>query len=66
MLAKSTMMPAIKTPIAIAGIAIFNRILSMADTKAPIHAPVPGSGIATKMQIPQKAYLMTTLLFTCA
>jgi len=38
----------------------------IAATRAPVHAPVPGSGIATRIISPQNSYLRTTSLFLSA
>ena len=42
-----TMQPAIKTPMPMLATAYFRSSFIMAATSAPVHAPVPGSGIAT-------------------
>ncbi len=54
------------TPRAMAGKARFRRMSSMAATRAPVHAPVPGSGMATRTKSPQKAYFCTTSDFFSA
>ena len=41
--------PAVSTPAQIEIIAFFFDIPKTEATSAPVHAPVPGSGIATKM-----------------
>lgn len=47
------------TPIIIAGNALFILISSIAATSAPVHAPVPGSGIATRSTRPNHSYFST-------
>lgn len=42
---------AIHTPKKMEGIAFFSRMSSTAATKAPVQAPVPGSGIGTVCRV---------------
>lgn len=63
---KETITPAVKTPNIIAGSAFFSRISSKAATSAPVQAPVPGKGIATNMNSPQKANFCTVTDLACA
>ena len=60
------MMPAVTTPSAIGGKASLTRISSMAAMSEPVHAPVPGSGMATKMNRPQKRARRTVSDFLSA
>lgn len=46
------MQPAMTTPRKMTGAARFKRILSTAAMSAPVHAPVPGSGMATNSSSP--------------
>ena len=46
------MHPAMATPSRMTGTARFKRISSTAAMSAPVHAPVPGSGMATKSSSP--------------
>ena len=46
------MHPAMVTPSRMTGTARFRRISSTAAMSAPVHAPVPGSGMATKSSSP--------------
>ena len=46
------MQPAMTTPRKMTGTARFRRMLSTAAISAPVHAPVPGSGMATKIKSP--------------
>ena len=46
------MHPAMVTPSRMTGTARFKRISSTAAMRAPVHAPVPGSGMATKSSSP--------------
>ena len=46
------MQPAMATPRKMTGTARFKRILSTAAMSAPVHAPVPGSGMATNSSSP--------------
>ena len=46
------MLPAMATPSRMTGTARFRRISSTAAMSAPVHAPVPGSGMATKSSSP--------------
>ena len=46
------MHPAMVTPRKMTGTARFKRISSTAAMSAPVHAPVPGSGMATKSSSP--------------
>ena len=46
------MRPAMVTPSRMTGTARFRRISSTAAMSAPVHAPVPGSGMATKSSSP--------------
>ena len=46
------MHPAMVTPRKMTGTARFRRISSTAAMSAPVHAPVPGSGMATKSSSP--------------
>lgn len=46
------MQPAMTTPRKMTGTARFKRMLSTAAISAPVHAPVPGSGMATKIKSP--------------
>ena len=50
------MIPAAKTPKHIIGKATFLFIPRTVATIAPVHAPVPGRGIATKTNSPNAAY----------
>ena len=59
-------MAAIRTPAAMAGIARFSCMSSIAAIRAPVQAPVPGSGIATKSIRPQNSYFKTFSLFLSA
>ena len=52
-----TATPAMQTPIPMAGTAAYSRRPSMAATSAPVHAPVPGRGMATRMSRPSSSYL---------
>lgn len=54
-----TMQAAVRTPIAIDGNALLSCMSSIAAIRAPVHAPVPGSGIATNIIKPQNWYLRT-------
>ena len=45
-----------KIPQRIAGIDFLNLIPKRAAIKAPVQAPVPGSGIPTKRRIPKNSY----------
>ena len=47
---------AVSTPRAMAGKASFTFMSIIAAISEPVHAPVPGSGIATNRNSPQKAY----------
>ena len=49
---KVMMHPAMVTPSRMTGTARFRRISSTAAMSAPVHAPVPGSGMATKSSSP--------------
>ena len=57
---------AMHTPRKMAGMAFFSRMSSTAATKAPVQAPVPGSGMATRMQRPMVLYYRTTRPFRWA
>ena len=57
---------AIQTPRKIVGIAFFSLMSSIAATRAPVQAPVPGSGTATKMHKPKALYFLTSLPLICA
>lgn len=63
---KVTIKPATITPSNIGRIASFNRISIKAATKAPVQAPVPGNGIATKINKPKDLYFFTELLLFSA
>ena len=60
------MAAAIHTPKKMEGMALFNRMSSTAATNAPVQAPVPGNGMATRMQRPIALYLRTTRPFRWA
>ena len=45
-----------KIPQRIAGIDFLNLIPKSAAIKAPVQAPVPGSGMPTKSRIPKNSY----------
>ena len=60
------MMPAVTTPSAIGGKASLTRISSMAAMSEPVHAPVPGSGMATNKNRPQKRARRTVSDFLSA
>ena len=64
--AESTITPASNTPKQIAISASFRRISRMPATSAPVHAPVPGNGIATNRQSPHRRYFVTSLPLMCA
>lgn len=57
---------ALQTPQKIVGTASFSRISKIAATSAPVHAPVPGNGIATKIHRPMALYLWTSRPLRCA
>ena len=48
-----------KIPQRIAGIDFLNLIPKSAAIKAPVQAPVPGSGMPTKSRIPKNSYFCT-------
>ena len=50
------MNPAMALPIKIDGNAHLNRMLSKAAIRLPLHTPVPGRGIATKIKSPHAPY----------
>ena len=50
------MMSAISVPPTTEIIAFLNGIFISAATSEPVHAPVPGSGIATKIRRPNVSY----------
>lgn len=54
---------AMMTPAKIEGREYFIRILRSAAARAPVHAPVPGSGIPTKSIRPNEAYFITFTVF---
>ena len=60
------MSPAAITPAKIAGIACFHFRRNTAATSAPVHAPVPGSGIAKRTNSPKAAYFSRTSIFDSA
>ena len=49
-----------------AGNAFFMRIFATLATRAPVHAPVPGRGIATRINSPHISYLPSELHFLSA
>ena len=49
---------AMHTPTTIAAKAFFQSMPRRDATRAPVHAPVPGSGIPTKSTSPQNSYLL--------
>ncbi len=49
-----------------AGNAFLNRIPKSAAISAPVHAPVPGSGIPTKIRSPQNSYFSMLALLLMA
>ena len=53
---------AMQTPIKMIGTACFSFISISAAISAPVHAPVPGAGIATKISSPQGPYFFTVSL----
>ncbi|MPN42900.1 hypothetical protein SDC9_190458 [bioreactor metagenome] len=55
-------MPAIKTPLAIMGKHFLIRMSVRAAISAPVHAPVPGNGIATNISKPQSRQRFTLSL----
>ena len=57
-------MPAVNTPSAITGNDFFTCMSKASATNAPVHAPVPGRGIATKRYNPHFAYKKTQSLMT--
>ena len=50
------MNPAMALPIKIDGNAHLNRMLSKAAIRLPLHTPVPGRGMATKIKSPHTPY----------
>ena len=60
------MAPAVMTPSVMDGQASFRSISIMAAISAPVHAPVPGSGIATNMNRPQNWYFFTVSILLMA
>ena len=54
------------TPAAMAGRAVRMRISSTSATSAPVHAPVPGRGMATSSTSPSVRYFRTFRPFKCA
>ncbi len=60
------MAPAMTTPRKMAGTAWRIRISSRAATNAPVQAPVPGSGMATRITRPGRRYFRTTRPFRWA
>ena len=61
-----TIIPAVMTP-SVMGSMLFLGLNPKNDaTNAPVQAPVPGSGIATKMYSPNLPYLSIVLLFSYA
>ena len=61
-----TITAAMRTPSAMAGNACFRRISNTAATSEPVHAPVPGSGIATRMHRPSSSYFFSRSSFAAA
>ena len=57
---------AMHTPTKITGTALFSFRCSRAATSAPVQAPVPGSGMATRIKSPQLPYFSTTSPFPSA
>ena len=51
------MIPAMRTPSAMAGRAVRSRRSSTSATRAPVQAPVPGRGTATSRRRPGRRYL---------
>ena len=62
-LASVTMIPDIRIPAEIAGIACFKGILNRNAATQPVQAPVIGRGIATKRITPIASNLSISLLF---
>ena len=57
--------PAVSTPSSIIGKAFFSLSPRSADIREPVHAPVPGRGIATRMNSPSISYFsITSILFS--
>ena len=52
-------MPAMRTPAKMEGTALRRGMSRKAATRAPVQAPVPGRGMATKMARPRYLYLVT-------
>lgn len=52
-----------KIPQRIAGIDFLNLIPKSAAIKAPVQAPVPGSGMPTKSRIPKNSYFCILSLY---
>lgn len=57
---KKTMRAEMRTPVVIARKAKRIRIFRATATRAPVQAPVPGSGMATRVISPNQPYLSTT------
>ena len=63
----AVMIPAaMSTPSRMLGTALRIRMSSSAATSAPVHAPVPGSGMATKISSPSGPYFCTVSPLRCA
>ena len=58
--------PATTTPAKMDGMAFLKGISRNAAAKAPVQAPVPGRGMATKSISPRYLYFVTFCPFRCA
>ena len=58
-----TMTPAISSPSRIMGTAVFSLISRIEAITAPVQAPVPGRGTATKSRRPSASYFRTFSAF---
>ena len=63
---RETRVAAARTPAKIEIKALLRFISSRDATRAPVQAPVPGSGIATKRKSPHVAYFVILSLFLSA